>query len=149
MSGEGVPFMVTAAMKQELRERGFTDDEICNLTPQWANHILKNEWTHKQWADYEETIQAGRDALASAKSKGRKEEKVVPIRPGVGAKLAERTKKVIEGLDATRKLDEELKDLGVEGSEKKQEAANEDDEAEKAKAKRKARSEAASVAVQG
>jgi putative DNA primase/helicase len=125
MSGEeaGIPFMVTAAMKQELRERGFTDDEISNLTPQRANHILKNGWTHKQWADYEETIQAGRATLkqASANRKGRKEAEVVPIRPSV-AKLAERTEKVVEQLDAKqaakrkadeerRKTDEELNDL--------------------------------------
>jgi hypothetical protein len=126
MSGEeaGIPFMVTAAMKQELRERGFTDDEISNLTPQRANHILKSGWTHKQWADYEETIQPGRAALKSANRKVQKEAEVVPISPAV-AKLAERAKKVTEGLDAKRKVDEELKGLGL-GETKAEETAEDD-----------------------
>jgi len=113
-STAGVPFMVTAAMKQQLRERGFTDDQIRNLTPQEANHILGRELTAVQWADYKETIESSQAALkqASAKRKVQKEAEVVPIRPGV-AKLAERAKKVMEELDAKRKVDEELKDLGL------------------------------------
>jgi RecA-family ATPase len=36
----GIPFMITAAMKKGLRERGYTDDAIRDLTPRQANNIL-------------------------------------------------------------------------------------------------------------
>ena len=117
-SSASIPFMITAAMKQKLRERGFTDDQIRNLTAQEANDILRRQWTAAQWADYNETIRAGRDALDSAKSKVRKEEeKVIPINPAAVAKLAERAKKVTEGLEARRKADEELRKLGLDKEE--------------------------------
>jgi hypothetical protein len=136
----GVPFMVTAAMKQELYGRGFTDDEIKELTPQEANNILRRQWTAAQWADYNETIRAGRDALAAAKSKTKKEEKVVPINSI--AKLAERAKKVTEGLEvkreAERKADEGLRGLGLDRVEAEAEA----------KEKRKAKIAAASTAIE-
>ena len=36
-----VPFMITQAMKQELRALGLSDDEIANLTPEQAHERLK------------------------------------------------------------------------------------------------------------
>jgi hypothetical protein len=35
-----VPFMLTRRMKQRLRERGMSDDEIAHITPQRAHEIL-------------------------------------------------------------------------------------------------------------
>jgi hypothetical protein len=36
-----MPFMLTRAMKQKLRERGYSDDQIRHLTPQEAHDILE------------------------------------------------------------------------------------------------------------
>jgi RecA-family ATPase len=41
----GIPFMITAAMKQRLRERGFSDTDIHNMTPKEANDILNGGLT--------------------------------------------------------------------------------------------------------
>jgi hypothetical protein len=38
---QGVPFMITRTMKEELRACGMSDDEIANLTPQQAHEILQ------------------------------------------------------------------------------------------------------------
>jgi len=35
-----VPFMITAKMKRDLRERGLSDQEVSELTPQQAHVIL-------------------------------------------------------------------------------------------------------------
>jgi hypothetical protein len=37
----GVPFMITRTMKEALRARGMSDDEIANLTPSQAHEILQ------------------------------------------------------------------------------------------------------------
>jgi hypothetical protein len=39
---QGIPFMITAAMKAELRKRGLSDIEISNLTPQRAHEIIND-----------------------------------------------------------------------------------------------------------
>jgi hypothetical protein len=36
----GIPFMITAAMKEALRARGYSDDDIANMTPTQAHEIL-------------------------------------------------------------------------------------------------------------
>jgi hypothetical protein len=38
-----VPFMITHAMKAELRGRGFTDDQIRNMTPAQAHEAVRNQ----------------------------------------------------------------------------------------------------------
>ena len=38
---QGIPFLITRAMKEKLRARGMSDDEIVNLTPQQAHEFLK------------------------------------------------------------------------------------------------------------
>ena len=38
------PFMVTQAMKRRLRTLGRSDEDIANLTPQQAHHVLSYEW---------------------------------------------------------------------------------------------------------
>jgi hypothetical protein len=38
-----IPFMITAAMKQDLKARGFSDDDIFAMTPQHARDILADE----------------------------------------------------------------------------------------------------------
>ena len=68
---DGIPFMVTAAMKEKLRELGFSDDGIANLKPEEANYILERGVTAAKWVDYLK-------AKAGA-AKPREEEKVVPI----------------------------------------------------------------------
>jgi hypothetical protein len=39
-SMDGIPFMITQAMKAKLRDRGYSDDQISNLTPEQAHAIL-------------------------------------------------------------------------------------------------------------
>jgi hypothetical protein len=39
-SPPGVPFMITAAMREQLRGRGFSDEAIRNMTPQQAHEAL-------------------------------------------------------------------------------------------------------------
>jgi Protein of unknown function (DUF3987) len=46
-NGASIPFMITNAMKDQLRGRGFSDDEIANLTPQEAHEILNRQPTTK------------------------------------------------------------------------------------------------------
>ena len=36
-----VPFMLTRAMKEQLRQCGLTDDKIANITPQQAQDIIR------------------------------------------------------------------------------------------------------------
>src|SRR5262245_10775691 len=36
----GIPFMITAAMKERLRACGYSDDDIRNMSPQQAHEIL-------------------------------------------------------------------------------------------------------------
>jgi len=38
--GASIPFMITRAMKYQLHDRGLSDDQIANLTPQEAHEIL-------------------------------------------------------------------------------------------------------------
>jgi len=38
--GSGIPFMITAAMKERLRACGYSDDDIRNMSPQQAHEIL-------------------------------------------------------------------------------------------------------------
>jgi AAA domain len=40
---DGIPFMLTAARKKQLRERGYSDEQIANMTPQAANNILNDD----------------------------------------------------------------------------------------------------------
>jgi hypothetical protein len=47
-NGASIPFMITRTMKDRLRGRGFSDDQIANLTPQKAHEIL-NRPTDNQW----------------------------------------------------------------------------------------------------
>jgi hypothetical protein len=56
MSGEeaaaGIPFMITAAMKQKLRERGLTDEQIKNLKPEEARDFLAAKMSNpNSWRD--------------------------------------------------------------------------------------------------
>jgi hypothetical protein len=39
----GIPFMITHAMKEDLRDLGFTDDQIANLTPAEAHAIMATQ----------------------------------------------------------------------------------------------------------
>jgi hypothetical protein len=39
-SSQGIPFVMTNAMKQALRDRGLSEEEIANLTPAEAHEIL-------------------------------------------------------------------------------------------------------------
>jgi Protein of unknown function (DUF3631)/Bifunctional DNA primase/polymerase, N-terminal len=41
-NGAAIPFMITHAMKDQLRGRGLSDDQIANLTPQKAHEILNS-----------------------------------------------------------------------------------------------------------
>jgi putative DNA primase/helicase len=41
-NGASIPFMITRAMKDELRRRGLSDDQMENLTPQDAHDILSH-----------------------------------------------------------------------------------------------------------
>lgn len=43
---EGIPFMITRAMKAQLKERGFTDDQIMNMTPAQAHSHLQEPIVH-------------------------------------------------------------------------------------------------------
>jgi hypothetical protein len=38
----GIPFMITNAMRWQLRERGYSDPDIAKLTPQQAHDILNS-----------------------------------------------------------------------------------------------------------
>ena len=110
---DGIPFMVTAAMKEKLRELGFSDDGIANLKPEEANYILERGVTAAKWVDYLK-------AKAGA-AKPREEEKVVPINKRAEEAFAARLKKVREGRDKKKtetetkqnKADEALRGLGL------------------------------------
>jgi hypothetical protein len=39
-SSQGIPFLITNAMKEALRGRGLSREEIANLTPEQAHEIL-------------------------------------------------------------------------------------------------------------
>jgi glucose/arabinose dehydrogenase len=39
-SGGQVPFMITQAQKEALREKGFEDDQIVQMTPEKAHQLL-------------------------------------------------------------------------------------------------------------
>jgi hypothetical protein len=115
MSGEekaeGIPLMVTAAMKQQLCGLGFGDDAIAKLTPGEANYILERGVTAATWADYEET----------KARRSRSEAKVVPINKQAEEAFAARLKNVREGREKKKtetetkqnKADEELRGLGL------------------------------------
>jgi AAA domain len=42
ITATGIPFMITGAMKERLRARGYSDDAIANMTPMQAHEILAN-----------------------------------------------------------------------------------------------------------
>jgi hypothetical protein len=52
-----VPFMITAAMRAQLRERDFSDEAIRNMTPQQAHEALASfeEAPEEELEEYEET----------------------------------------------------------------------------------------------
>jgi hypothetical protein len=40
MSAPGIPFMITIAMKEALRERGLSDEDIRQMVPEDAHKLL-------------------------------------------------------------------------------------------------------------
>jgi Bifunctional DNA primase/polymerase, N-terminal/Primase C terminal 2 (PriCT-2) len=66
-NGGGIPFMITIAMRQKLRERGLTDDQIFNLN---ATRGARNPSRHGGRAKQDRAAKEGRNAAAREVARG-------------------------------------------------------------------------------